>query len=66
MTSPTQLVSVQESSGVNRNNSWKLSKQKESLTCKYVIARRRSPCEIELRVERACNRYYILCNVDIV
>lgn len=30
------------------------------LTCKYVIARRRSPCEIELRVERAYNMHQIL------
>jgi len=30
-------------------------KKKASLTCKYVIARRRSPCETELKVERACS-----------
>lgn len=32
-------------------------KCKPPVTCKYVIARRRSPCEIELKVERACHNY---------
>lgn len=35
------------------------------LTCKYVIARRRSPCEIELNVDRAYNTGSEFYNVDV-